>query len=435
VVADVNHFLYSLLWYIAAPFIALRLLWRARKQPGYLALPGERLGFYKHDVDTAILWVHAVSVGETRAAQPLVRALLTHYPEHRILLTQMTPTGRETARALYRDDGRVQLAWLPYDTPGCTERFFAHFRPELGVLMETEVWPNLLLEARKRGVPMLLANARLSERSARGYARAGRLAQAAFGALAAVGAQTHEDADRLAGLGAPKPAITGNIKFEISAPSAQLALAAEFRDWIGERPVVLLASSREGEEEGFLDAWKKQASTDALLVIVPRHPQRFDAVAELVRQRGLSLARRTDNGAVASDARVWLGDSMGEMFAYFAAADVAIIGGSWAPLGGQNLIEAAAVGVPTLIGPHTFNFAQASEHAIAAGAALRCRDASDAVSTALDLVEDASRRTSMGRAARDFAEAHRGALGKTLELIDRLMDGEDPSDQAGSARE
>ncbi|WP_341677619.1 lipid IV(A) 3-deoxy-D-manno-octulosonic acid transferase [Niveibacterium sp. SC-1] len=426
--------LYTLLWYLGAPFIALRLLWRARQQPGYLSQPAERLGYYRQEVEAPIIWVHAVSVGETRAAQPLVRALLTHYPTHRILLTQMTPTGRETARSLYRDDGRVQLAWLPYDTPGCTERFFAHFRPDLGVLMETEVWPNLLLEARKRGVPMLLANARLSERSARGYGRAGGLARAAFGALAAVGAQTHEDADRLAALGAPKPAVTGNIKFEISAPAAQLALAAEFRGWIGERPVVLLASSREGEEESFLDAWKQRAPEDALLVIVPRHPQRFESVVELISQRGLSLARRTDNRAVPASTRVWLGDSMGEMFAYFAAADVAIIGGSWAPLGGQNLIEAAAVGVPTLIGPHTFNFAQASEHAVTAGAALRCQDASQAVTAALTLLADTRRRAAMSSAAREFAEAHRGALGKTLELIDLLMTGATPEDQVGSAR-
>ncbi|MCX9154545.1 lipid IV(A) 3-deoxy-D-manno-octulosonic acid transferase [Niveibacterium sp. 24ML] len=416
----IGRWLYSAAWYVAAPLIVLRLLWRARKQPEYLHHLGERIGLHRLKAPARLMWVHAVSVGETRAAQPLVRALLDRYPQHSLLLTQMTPTGRATAHELFGADPRVCIAYLPYDTPGSVRRFLRHFRPAFGVLMETEVWPNLLRGARREAVPMLLANARLSARSARGYARLGGFARAVFGDLAACGAQTEADAVRLRSMGASPVTVTGNLKFEISPPAAQRSAGAAFRAAIGTRPVVVASNTRPGEEGPLLDAYARHASPDVLLILVPRHPQRFDEIAQLVEQRGLSLARRSSGRMPDADTRVWLGDSMGEMFAYYASADVAIVGGSWAPLGGHNLIEACAVGVPALVGPHTFNFAQAAADAIDAGAAIRCADLDAAVRVAVDLLKDAARRSAIGAAGQAFSEHHKGALAATLGLIETL---------------
>lgn len=417
----IGRLLYSAAWYLAAPLIFLRLAWRARRQPEYLHNLRERIGFYPQVPAAPLMWVHAVSVGETRAAQPLVRGLLAQYPQHALLLTQMTPTGRATALELFGTEPRVTVAYLPYDTPGCVRRFMRHFRPDFGVVMETEVWPNLLRGARQAKVPVLLANARLSERSARGYARLGAFARRVFADLAACGAQTEADAARLGAMGAQPVSVTGNLKFEITAPAEQLALGAAFRQRFGARPVLVASNTRPGEEGPLLDAFLRHAPPDTLLVLVPRHPQRFDEVARLIAQRGLAFERRSAaDASIAPATRVWLGDSMGEMFAYYASADVAIVGGSWAPLGGHNLIEACAVGVPAIVGPHTFNFAQATVDAIAAGAALRCADADEAVRTALALLADAPRRSAIGEAGRAFNAHHRGALAATLSLVDTL---------------
>lgn len=411
---------YTAAWYIAAPLIVLRLLWRARKQPEYLHNLGERLGLHRQKAADPLMWVHAVSVGETRAAQPLVRALLDRYPECKLLLTQMTPTGRATAHELFGADPRVRIAYLPYDAPGCVRRFLRHFRPAFGVLMETEVWPNLLRGARREGVPMLLANARLSARSARGYARLGGFARSVFADLAACGAQTDADAERLRGMGAGAVTVTGNLKFEITPPAAQVAAGAAFREEIGARPVLVASNTRPGEEGPLLDAFVRHAPPDLLLILVPRHPQRFDEVAQLIEQRGLGLARRSSGQMPDLATRVWLGDSMGEMFAYYASGDLAIVGGSWAPLGGHNLIEACALGVPALVGPHTFNFAQAAADAIEAGAAIRCEDLDAAMRVAIELLGDPARREAIGSAGRAFSQHHRGALAATLRLIETL---------------
>ncbi|MCL2657694.1 MAG: lipid IV(A) 3-deoxy-D-manno-octulosonic acid transferase [Betaproteobacteria bacterium] len=416
--------LYTLLWWLGAPLILARLLWRARLQPEYLQNLAERIGRYGQAApQQPLIWLHAVSVGETRAAQPLVRGLLERFPHHRLLLTQMTPTGRATALELYAQDARVSVAYLPYDTPGCVARFMAHFRPRLGILMETEIWPNLIAGAQRANVPVALVNARLSERSARGYAKLGRFARETFASLACVAAQSEADAARLADLGAKTPIVTGNLKFEITPPAAQLERSRNFRRAFGTRPVVLIASSREGEEAALLDAFVQHAPLEVLLVLVPRHPQRFDAVAELIRMRKLPLQRRSDAQTIIEPTtRVFLGDSMGEMFAYYAAADIALIGGSWEPLGGQNLIEACAVGTPVLVGPHTFNFAQATEQAIAAGAARRCPNSEAGVCEALTLLRDASTLKAMGDAGRLFANAHRGALAHTMQCLAPLLE-------------
>ena len=407
---------YSLLLYLITPLIWLRLLWRGRKQPEYLHNLGERYGFYHQPPPQKLIWVHAVSVGETRAAQPLIEGLLARWPDHRILLTGMTPTGRAAGREVYGE--RVIQAYLPYDYPGAVARFFRHFRPDFGVLMETEIWPNLLRAARQAGVPVMLANARLSARSARGYGRFRGLVGPAFAALSGVAAQTAGDAERLAGLGAKVVEVCGNLKFDVRPPADKIELGRQWRQAIGNRPVWLAASTREGEEGLVLEAWRHIAVPGALLVLVPRHPQRFDEVAALLQQHGLHSVRRS-LALPAEDTEVWLGDSMGEMAAYFSLADLAFIGGSLLPLGGQNLIEAAACGCPVLVGPHTFNFLQATADAIAAGAAQRVANAGELGEQVSALLQDTQRLSAMRQASGQFASAHQGAAERMLELIER----------------
>ena len=364
--------LYSALWWLAMPAVLGRLWWRGRKEPGYREHWGERLSLSGASPDGRMtIMVHAVSVGETRAAEPLVEALLAQYPECRILLTHMTPTGRATGRALFGHHGeRVIQSYLPYDTGLMVARFLRRHRPRACILMETEVWPNLIHGCAQAGVPVVLANARLSERSLRRGQKMGPLMTDAARAITLVAAQTEADAQRIASLGAPQVAVTGSIKFDVVPPTAALEKGAWLRGQIGKRPVFLCASTREGEEALILDAWTRHAGKprDALLAIVPRHPQRFDEVAKLVESQGLRLVRRSRLEQGVGDAEVLLGDSMGEMFAYYAACDCAYIGGSLLPLGGQNLIEACALGKPVLVGEHTFNFADATADAVAGGA-------------------------------------------------------------------
>lgn len=408
--------LYSLILYLATPLICLRLLWRSRKQPEYLRHLGERYGFYRQPAPAKLIWVHAVSVGETRAAQPLIEGLMARWPEHRILLTGMTPTGREAGVQVYGE--RVIQVYLPYDYPGAVGRFLRHFSPAFGVLMETEIWPNLLTAAKVRQVPVMLANARLSARSARGYGKLDGLVSPAFAALSGVAAQTAGDAKRLGALGAGPVEVCGNLKFDVTPAAASLALGKNWRAAIGQRPVWLAASTREGEEALVLEAWQKITVPDALLVLVPRHPQRFEEVAGLLAEHGLGFVRRS-SGLPEAATQVWLGDSMGEMAAYFSLADLAFIGGSLLPLGGQNLIEAAACGCPVLVGPHTFNFLQATEDAIAAGAARRVEDAAT-LGVAVDgLLRNREELAAMRDAASRFMLAHQGAGQRMLGLIER----------------
>ncbi len=410
---------YCLLLYLASPLVWLRLFWRSRRQPGYREHLAERWGRYPQPAPAApLIWVHAVSVGETRAAQPLVEGLLAAYPDHQLLLTGMTPTGRAAALQLFGAVARVRLAYLPYDYPGAVERFLRHFSPRLGVLMETEIWPNLLAAAARRQIPVLLVNARLSHRSARGYRRIAALVRPALQTLAAVAAQTGADASRLAGLGARHIHVCGNLKFDVAPQPELLALGQAWRQALGRRPVWLAASTREGEEALLLDVLKALAGAwpGLLLVLVPRHPQRFEAVAQQLAQEGLACQRRSQ-GLPGREHQVWLGDSMGEMAAYYRLADMAFIGGSLVPLGGQNLIEAAACGCPALVGPHTFNFSQATEDAIAAGAARRVRDPLELRQTLEALLEDPDSREKMGQAGLAFWARHRGATRRILDLI------------------
>ncbi len=424
--------LYSLAWWLALPLVLLRLWRRGAKEHGYRQHWAERLGFYGHAAaGQRILWVHAVSVGETRAAQPLVDALLASYPDHTILLTHMTPTGRATGRALFAQHGaRVMQSYLPYDTGWMAGRFLRHFKPRVCILMETEVWPNLVAHCVAQQVPAALVNARLSARSLRKAQRFSTLMMQAARNLSCVAAQTAEDAARLRQLGAANVLVTGNIKFDVVPPAAALAGGQILRARIGARPVLLCASTREGEEALILDAFmgaREVLPADALLLIVPRHPQRFDQVAHMIEARGLALQRRSrlgadqDSSMLGPEVQVLLGDSMGEMFVYYAACDVAFIGGSLLPLGGQNLIEACALGKPVLLGPHTFNFSVVTEQAIAAGAAQRATDAADMLRHASALLRDPAAMMDVGAHAQAFAQQHRGATARTMDLLHSLL--------------
>ena len=432
--------LYNLALWAAQPLLRRKLRRRGRAEPGYVHAVEERFGHYtvaRPDADAAagrpLVWVHAVSLGETRAAAILLAELRRQQPGLRLLLTHGTATGRADGAALLQA-GDVQV-WQPWDTPGAVRRFVQHFRPDVGVLMETEVWPNLIAECAAQGVPLALANARLSAKSLRGAERFGALMRPAYAALAAVWAQTEADAARLRQIGAPVAGVFGNLKFDAQPDPSRLALGRQWRTTAG-RPVVMLASSREGEELAFLKqiqalalvnpaqaAIKTEANQPATpqWLIVPRHPQRFDEVAELVRAQGLSVSRRSawekGDGGTPQPADVWLGDSLGEMAAYYALADVALLGGSFEPLGGQNLIEPAACGCPVIMGPHTFNFAQAAELAQAAGAAQRVPDMAAGVAAAQALLADSAALQAMRTAALGFVGAHRGAAQRTASAV------------------
>ncbi len=411
---------YRLLLWLAFPLVLARLWWRGRHEPGYRQNIAERFGFYPTRPARPVIWLHAVSVGETRAAEPLLHALRSSHPDCDLLITQMTASGREAAQQLF--GGAVRVAWLAYDYPSAVRRFLRNFRPRLGILMETEIWFHLVNECQRSGVPLLLANARMSAKSALGYAAVGPLVRVALGGLSAVAAQTTEDAERLRSLGARAVEVTGNLKFDADPSAGSESLAAQFRRRFGTRAVLLAASTREGEEELLLEALEHNVLRDAILVIVPRHPQRFDTVAQLLASRGLKFIRRSANTPLDADCDIVLGDSMGEMAAYYRACDLAFVGGSLLAYGGQNLIEACAAGVPVLIGPYTYNFAQAAESAIAAGAAIRVSSAEEVIWLARSILQDAALRERMGKAGVAFCAAHRGATERTLAICERLLE-------------
>jgi 3-deoxy-D-manno-octulosonic-acid transferase len=398
--------LYTVLLRLALPFILVRLWLRGRKEPGYRQDVRERFGVYRGEKPEKLVWVHAVSVGEARAAAPLVRGLMAQLPDHRVLVTCTTAAGRDTLKQVYGES--ILSAYLPYDYPESVQAFLAHFKPRLGVLMETEVWPNLLAGCAASGVPVVLANARLSEKSARGYLRFRSLAEPAFASLALACAQSEADASRLRSVGARRVEVTGNLKFDVGPDAQQLAAGRAWRAALG-RPVLLLASTREKEEALLLN--EIGIEKDLLVVVVPRHPQRFDEVAPLAQ------SRRSREPVPAPEHRVHLGDTMGEMPFYYAACDVAIIGGSFEPLGGQNLIEALAAGAAVVVGPSMFNFAEATRLALEARAAVQASGAAEAVQCALALLRDSRERRHMSEAGRKLCQTHRGATERHLALI------------------
>jgi 3-deoxy-D-manno-octulosonic-acid transferase len=449
--------LYAALTCLAQPLLRRKLRLRARAEPGYAQAVGERFGRYAPEVLRELqqadhargyapwVWVHAVSLGETRAAAILIAALRARLPGMRLLLTHGTATGRAEGAKLLQP-GDVQV-WQPWDTRAAVGRFLRTFRPALGILMETEVWPSLVAGCKAQGVPLVLANARLNAKSWRNARRVAALAVPAYRSLTAVWAQTEDDARRLHGLGAPVQAVLGNLKFDVRPDAVQLALGQAWRAH-SPRPVVMLASSREGEEAMWLQAVAPSFERKRLLakahqaqeaidsevsaeppdpaaqvqwLLVPRHPQRFDEVAALLEGAGLRVARRSAWRDTPTPADVWLGDSLGEMQAYYALADVALLGGSFAPLGGQNLIEAAACGCPVVLGPHTFNFAEAALRACEAGAALRVADLRQGVQAACALALDDAQLAQARVQAQAFAQTHRGAAEATAQAVTALL--------------
>ena len=428
VIAGIARAIYSVVLVLAQPLLRRKLARRGRVEPGYLEAIGERFGRYgplpPEPERTGRLWIHAVSLGEARAAAILVQQLRVLQPSLRLLVTHGTATGREAGRAWLRE-GDLQV-WQPWDTPAAVARFLDTFRPVAGVLMETEVWPNLCAACRSRGLPLMLANARLNERSLARARRLSVLSRPAFASLAAVWAQTEDDARRLTQAGARVTAVTGNLKFDATPDPAQCALGRAWRARLDRRPVLMLASSREGEEALWLQAWlAARAGSPARPVrwlVVPRHPQRVDEVVALIESAGLPVSRRSRWGPdgppdAADDDGVWVGDSLGEMALYYSLSSAALLGGSFAPLGGQNLIEAAACGCPVVMGPHTFNFAEAAQLSVAAGAGWSEPDLPSALARALALVGDATAWSAATQSAARFAQAHRGAAARTARAV------------------
>jgi len=436
--------LYSLLMWLLQPMLRAKLRRRARAEPGYGEHIEERFGNYATTPGSAALhsdtlgfcvWVHAVSLGETRAAAVLVAQLRLALPGMRLVLTHGTATGREQGRALLQD-GDVQV-WQPWDTPGAVQRFLDHFQPRVGLLVETEVWPNMVTACARANIPLCLVNARLSEKSLRQAQRLAWLSVPAYRGLRAVWAQTAGDATRLGELGAPVLGVTGNFKFDATPDPAQVEQGRTWRSSLS-RSVVVFASSREGEEALFLRAIQhfrvlapveyknvaiKNIVNDVQWLIVPRHPQRFDAVAKLCQEQGFSVSRRSEWAGAPQKADIWVGDSLGEMALYYALSDVALLGGSFAPLGGQNLIEAAACGCPVVMGPHIFNFVQAAELATQAGAAFVAPDLPQALDKVLALLGSKPELQAAGDAARVLSLAHRGAAARTASAVQSILVG------------
>lgn len=412
-----SRLLYSLAIHLMIPWALVHLAWRARRQPEYLRHVGERLGFFPPAGNRPLLWLHAVSVGETRAAEPLIRLLQSRHPDRRILLTHGTPTGRQAGAELFGSE--VTQAYLPYDFPWAVRRFLRHYRPVAALFLETELWPNLVRACRRQGVPAYLVNARMSEKSARGYRFLAPLTRATLRGLSAIGSQTEDDAQRLRHLGAEKVAVTGNLKFDRTVPPEMLEKGQRLRAALGSsRPIFLAASTRDGEETLILDGLARHPVPRLLTIIVPRHPQRFDTVADLLAKRGLCFQRRSQMPEADVDCTVLLGDTMGEMFAYYAASDLAFVGGSLLPLGGQNLLEACVVGTPVIVGPHTFNFADITRQAERAGAALRVAGPGELGDAVAMLIADPKKRAAMAAAGKQFTDAHRGATLRTLQILD-----------------
>ena len=416
--------LYTLIWILALPLALLRLLWRSRKAPAYRRRWAERLGRFDPPARTGGVWVHAVSVGETQAAQPLVKRLLAEPRAQPVTVTTTTPTGSVRVGELFGD--QVFHVYLPFDLPWAVDGFLDRVRPRLLIMVETEIWPNLLAGCAARGIPTLLANGRLSARSARGYARLDGFARETFGALGAVAAQSEADAERFVALGVPagRVRVTGSMKFDMAIRGSVKEQAEVLRrDWGNDRPVWVAASTHEGEEEAVIEAHRQvlRRLPEALLVLVPRHPERFDRAAQRGRRAGLAMVRRTERAAVTPDTAVFLGDTMGELPVFLGAADAAFVGGSLVDIGGHNVLEPAALGVPVVFGPHMHNFAAISEMLLGADAALQVPDAQGLGEVVLRWLGDASERTRIGENGRRVVEANRGALERTWRMVVDLL--------------
>jgi 3-deoxy-D-manno-octulosonic-acid transferase len=415
--------LYTLLFYLLLPILLLRLWWRGRKAPGYRQNWRQRLGLGPV-IGQPVIWVHAVSVGETVAIAPLVNRLLLRYPQHRVLITNMTPTGAAQVRKLFGD--RVEQRFCPWDIPLALRAFLRRTRPELCIIVETELWPNLVDQCARAGVPVLLANARLSARSARGYQRFSALTRPMLQQLSLIAAQGQADADRFVALGMPleRVEVTGSIKFDLQPDAAQVAAGQALREQLGrDRPVLIAASTHQGEDEILLQTWQqlREVHPQLVLILVPRHPERFDAVAELSRGYSDRLVRRSRGEQPDEHTELYLGDSMGELMLFYAAADIAFVGGSFSGTGGHNPLEPAALGLPVVMGPDCFNFQSITDALTEAGGLVRVGDTAGLRSQLSIWFEDADQRREAGQQAAAFVAANRGALDRLEQAVSRLL--------------
>jgi len=429
--------LYSAIHYLALPYIFLRLAWRGHRDPGYWERWGERFGRIPPlPGDQKTLWVHAVSVGEVQAAVPLVRALRCGSPDLRIVVTTTTPTGRERVQQALGDS--VLHRYAPYDLPGAVRRFLARVRPRLVIIMETELWPNILHQCARRGIPVLLANARLSEQSAASYRRVAATAAGMLSSISCIAAQTREDAARLVSLGAlpERVRVTGNTKFDVRLPASLSEEAQVLRRCFGvDRGVWIAASTHDGEEQQVLRAFEqvRAAIPDSLLVLVPRHPARAVSVTALARKLGHVTVMRSHSPLSCADASVFIGDTMGELPLFYAASDVAFVGGSLVPEGGHNMLEPAALGVPVVFGPHLRDVVDISDRLLLAGAGRKVNDENELAAAVVEYMHDANLRHVAGQRGREFVKENRGALGLVMKLVEEMMAAAEPGACAGAA--
>lgn len=417
------RYLYSTLFYLALPFVFIRLWWKGRKVPGYRLRWRERLGFIPPLPAGPSLWLHAVSLGEMIAARPLILALQQRYPQKSLVITTMTVTGSSLAQKYVGDN--TYHVYIPYDLPGAVQRFLNQAHPDLVIIMETELWPNILHYAAKRDLPILLANARLSQSSMQAYQYIIALTRDMLPNISCIAAQTQEDAERFMVLGAKSQQIQvmGNIKFDVSLPQELIEKGRRLRQSWGEvRPTVIAASTHASEEEKILHAFAKLRETypNALLLLVPRHPERFDGVAQLCQKQGYRMVRRSQNQPCLADTQILVGDSLGELFLYYAMADVAFVGGSFVETGGHNLLEPAALALPVLTGPSTFNFTEIFNLLQAAGGVASVADESALALKWGQLIADPAYRRQMGENARGVVEQNRGALERHLQYISHM---------------
>jgi 3-deoxy-D-manno-octulosonic-acid transferase len=418
------NYLYNVLVYFAAPVAILVHLWRSLRDPSYREGLSERFGF-GDPLPGPTIWIHAVSVGEVQAAQPLVARLQNRRPDYRVLITTVTPTGAARARFLFGD--RVEHRYVPLDLPGSVRRFFDRVRPRLAMILETELWPNLYAECGRRDVPLVLASARVSPRSIGKYRRLVPLFRQTLSHGIVIAAQSETDAERFRSIGAApeRTHVTGNIKFDFQPPPGIETLGLRWREQNASgRPIWVAGSTHEGEETVVLDAHRlvRQTFPDALLVLVPRHPQRFEAVRELLAKRNDGAAWRSGGDAISPDTSVLLGDTMGELMMFYAAADVAFVAGSLVPIGGHNLLEPASVGRPVLTGPHNFNGEETAHLLKEAGAAIVVSDTEQLARAVMVLFQAEELRSVMGTAGRKALDANRGALDRLLTLVDPLLE-------------
>jgi 3-deoxy-D-manno-octulosonic-acid transferase len=421
-----NRLLYTLLFHLGLPVVAVRLWLRARKAPAYAKRIGERFAFGLPPMQRGGIWVHAVSVGESIAAAPMIRALLARYPQLPITVTCMTPTGSERIKALFANEPRIQHCYLPYDLPWAAGRFLKHIQPRLGVIMETELWPNHIHQCAKRGIPVVLANARLSERSARGYGRFAKLTRPMLAEMSGFAVQTEAEVQRFRELGARPECVevTGSIKFDLTIDPQLLVRAAELREqWhTSQRPTWIAASTHAGEDEVVLAAHRQLlvSHPDALLILVPRHPERFNSVHDLCQQQGFDTVRRSAGQAVSGSTSVLLGDTMGELLFLYALADCAFVGGSLVPNGGHNLLEPAALAKPVLSGPYLFNFLEIAALLRYAGALEEVSDTAGLAKAVQQLFDQPAIATNMANAGLEVMRANQGALQRLMDILARV---------------